>query len=161
MKLNFILLICIALALISCAQMQQSMKGRNDKALKRDLELSHISVFTQRAGGGEKAVGEFQRINMLMLADREATFKSFSGRTEKRKCQTFASRFSNRAQQFLRSNWKDEPWVMAFFIQIPKSYDQVKESNLWDALIYRLTSRKGHQQFRSHPTPSHYGPGSG
>lgn len=125
MKIKFILLICIALAMTSCAQMQKSMKVRNDKALKRDLELSHISVFTRRAGGGEKAVGEFHRINMLMLADREAAYKSFSGRTEKRRCQLFASRYSNRAQQFLRNNWKDEALVTAFFTQIPKSYEQV------------------------------------
>ena len=125
MKFKFILLICIAVAMTSCAQMQKSMKGRNDKALKRDLEFSQWSAFTKRAGGGEKAVVELHRINMLMLADREAAFKSFSGRTEKRKCQVFASRFSNRAQRFLYENWKDQELVMAFFIHMPKSYEQV------------------------------------
>ena len=125
MKVNFILLICIALAMTSCAQMQKSMKGRDDKRLKRQIELSNVSGFTRLAGGGEKAVGEFHRINLLMLADREAAFKSFSGRTEKRRCQVFASRFSNRAQQFLKNNWKDEALVTAFFMRIPKSYEQV------------------------------------
>ena len=79
MKNIAILLIGIALALMSCAQLQQSMQEQKDKSLKRDLELSHISEFTQRAGGGEKAVGEFHRINMLLLADREAAFQPFSG----------------------------------------------------------------------------------
>ena len=125
MKIISILLIGIALTITSCAQLQQSMQDQKDKSLKRDLELSHISEFTQRAGGGEKAVEEFHRINLLMLADKEVAFQAFSGDEEKRNCRNFASRFSNRAQQFLRSNWKDEALVTAFFMQIPQSYEQV------------------------------------
>lgn len=125
MKIIAILFIGIAFGVSSCAQMQQSMQKQKDKALKRDLELSHISVFTQRAGGGEKAVREYHRINLAMLADREAAYKSFSGAKEKRRCQSFASRYSSRAHQFLVNNWKDEALVIAFFTRMPKSYEQV------------------------------------
>ena len=125
MKIIATLLIGIALAITSCAQLQQSMQERKDKSLKRELELSHISVFTQRAGGGEKAVAEYHRINMLLLADRDAAYKAFSGDKEKRRCQGFASRYSSRANQFLVNNWKDEALVIAFFIRMPESYEQV------------------------------------
>ena len=125
MKTVVTILIGIALGVSSCAQMQQSIQGQKDKALKRDLELSHISVFTKRAGGGEKAVGEYQRINLAMLADRQAAFKAFPGDKEKRRCRGFASGYSSRANQFLVNNWKDEALVIAFLIRMPESYEQV------------------------------------
>ncbi len=125
MKTITIILTGIALAMTSCAGMQQSMQEQKDRALKRDLDLSHISVFTRRAGGGEKAVGEFHRISMLMLADREAAFQAFSGDQEKRRCRQFASGYSSRTKNFIDSNWNDETLVIAFFIQMPKSYEQV------------------------------------
>ena len=125
MKIIATMLIGIALSLASCAQLQQSMQERKDKSLKRELELSHISVFTQRAGGGEKAVAEYHRINLLLLADREAAYEALPGDKEKLRCQGFASGYSSRANQFLVNNWKDEALVIAFFIRMPESYEQV------------------------------------
>ena len=125
MKTATTILICIALAASSCAQLQQSMQEQKDKALIGDMDQYRYSQFAKRAGGGQEAVDDFHRINMLLLADVEASHKKFPGADEARRCRRFAFGYSGRAGRLLNENLDDDALVFAYLSRMPQFFEEV------------------------------------